>query len=313
MAISRFSGQTAAVKAYIGEIDASGNNAPRMEIVFAVQLLFAIANAENIFSHCLSSQGPLLEEKTKDFDQMIECLRKTGCCSFDLFIRIRHSVDSGTSDGTIPKLYAANPQHIVPKKEFTVQFFAKLYYADPKNKYDATYQPSLQIEEKLYDSSAVVPINADHHQITFKATCDEDNFQEDRCSQFFVRVFVPYQVGPIVWRTRKTAVFEVPIRFLPKTAGTLGIREVSGEVVQHKMAWEEERIFEVENDKSFIFSSFDRKEKTLQVAELLKEAEKTKFFGFSTNFACFMISFLERDVNYNCSFWKINVVPPVDL
>lgn len=180
------------VKAFIAEKDAKEGNLPSSAVQAANQLLIAISNAENIFRDCTLEQKPILDAKKGEFREMLACLPKADYGKLNLPDLIRFSIDSGTKDGWIPKVYAVNPQHIVPKKEFILRIFGKFKYAD-----SGRYKPTL-----TFGKSSFEPIEADHHSLKFRVTLssEEGPFKSDKCAQFFGRLVVPYEAGTLIRR-----------------------------------------------------------------------------------------------------------------
>jgi hypothetical protein len=303
---------SALVTAFIAEKDSSADKARHGDIITANHLLIAIENAANIFKECLPQQSSSLAQKVSDFRKMIACLRKADYCRFNLPGLIRHSIDTGTSNGWIPKLYGVNPQFIVPGATTTVQFFGKFKYADPTIN-GKTYMPTLKVGDRTFQ-----PVQADHHTLTFNLTFNEGPgpFQSDKCSQFFSRLIVPYEAGkvPVVMRNQKTFEFDVPIRALPINAGIFefSVRELNDQpsTSQFKMAWKEVRIVHLDSSKSaqFTFTSFDGRKQEFTALGLEAEAKKSLPAMLNEQATYLRISQYEGTHN-----WRIETIPPDGL
>jgi hypothetical protein len=307
---------SAFVTTFIAEKDAAAGNVPNTVVSTATHLLIAIENAANIFKDFTAAQQPVLVVRVGEFKKMIACLKKADFCRLNLPTMIRHSIDIGTFDGWIPKLYATNPQHIVPKSETIVQFFGKFKYADPL-KYKQTYMPTLKVGERTFE-----PTQADHHTLTFKLTfsAEESPFKKDKCSQFDARLIVPYEVGHlgIVIAQRRTFEFNVPVRALPIVAGVL---EVASRLVndqptstEHKMEWEENLIFELDPKRfaQLTFTSFDGKKQEFTAAQLEADAEKVYPNPLVTEGSYLRISQVAA-VGEDSHKWKVETVPPTGI
>ncbi|HEX2579103.1 MAG TPA: hypothetical protein VHK67_01705 [Rhabdochlamydiaceae bacterium] len=300
------------VTAFIAEIDAKENNGPNSIVTTATQLLIAIENAANIFKECTPDRQAALAARAEEFKQMIACLKKTDYCRLNLPTLIRHSIDIGTSDGSIPKLYAVNPQYIVPKAETTVQFFGKFKYAD-QAKHGKTYLPALQVGGKAFE-----PTQCDHHVLTFKITFDSKNtpFKKDKSSQFDGRLIVPYEVGHLgmVYAQKKAFEFNVSIRALPTCAGVVIITAemINDQVV--KMEWGENRTFTLDSkmNSKLTFISFDTQKQEFTAAQLETEAKKALPYSLIIERSYLKISQVAPygDDKYK---WQVETIPPVGL
>src|SRR5258706_12007443 len=113
-----FTDQTASLTKLIADKDKLPGNEIHLSIEVARHVLIAIANAENIFK----DRPHLVRAKKEEFQQMIDCILKTDYCRLNLTTLIQYSIDSGTEDGWMPKLQNVNPQYIVPKTGFLVEF-----------------------------------------------------------------------------------------------------------------------------------------------------------------------------------------------
>ncbi len=307
---------SAFVTTFIAEQDAIPGNAPNSVVMTAIHLLIAIENAANIFNDCTADRQPVLAARVEEFRRMIACLRKTDYCRFNLPTTIRHSIDIGTFDGWIPKLYAINPQHIVPKSETVVQFFGKFKYAD-QLKHKKTYLPTLKVGLRTFE-----PTQSDHHTLTFKLTfgAEDSPFKKDKCSQFDARLIVPYEVGHLglVIAQRRTFEFNVPIRALPTCAGVMEVasrlindQPTSGE---HKMEWEENLIFELDSKRfaQLTFASFDGKKQQFTAAGLEADAKAVFPNPLVVDRPYLRISQVAA-VGDDSRKWKVETVPPVGI
>lgn len=304
------------VLTFIAEKDAAAGNVPNTVVSTANHLLIAIENAANIFRDFTAAQQPVLAVRVGEFKKMIACLKKADYCRLNLPTMIRHSIDIGTFDGWIPKLYATNPQHMVPKMKAVVQFFGKFKYADPA-KYKKTYLPTLKVGERTFE-----PIQADHHTLTFELTfsAEDSPFKKDKCSQFNTRLIVPYEVGHlgIVIAQRRTFEFNVPIRALPICAGEIEITSklVNDQVstVQHKMEWEDNRIVELDPKGVAVltFTSFDGRKQEFTAAGLEAEAKKVFPNPLVTEGSYLRISQVAA-VGDESRKWKVETIPPVSV
>jgi hypothetical protein len=304
------------VTTFIAEKDAAAGNAPNSVVSIATHLLIAIENAANIFKDFTADRPPVLAARVEEFKQMIACLKKTDYCRLNLPTMIRHSIDIGTSDGWLPKLYAVNPQHIVPKSETIVQFFGKFKYADTA-RYKKTYMPTLKVGERTFE-----PTQSDHHTLTFKLTFSHEDspFKTDKCSQFDARLIVPYEVGHLglVMSQQRTYEFNVPIRTLPMIAGLV---QVTSKLVNdqlpisgYKMVWEEKLILTLGSKtvSQLTFTSFDGKEQRFAAVQLEADAEKVFPNPLVTEGSYLRISQVAA-VGEDSHKWKVETVPPVGL
>ncbi len=307
---------SALVTTFIAEKDKAATNAPNPVVITATNLLIAIENAANIFRDCAADRQPILAARVKDFHQMIACLSKADYCRLNLPTMIRHSIDIGTFDGWIPKLYAINPQHIVPKSETIVQFFGKFKYAD-QSIYKKTYLPMLKVDERIFE-----PTESDHHTLTFKLTFNHEDspFEIGRCSQFDARLIVPYEVGHlgIVISQKRTFEFNVPIRALPIYAGVVevALRQLNDQPTssKYKMGWEASRIFELDSktDSQLTFTSFDGIKQGVTAAQLETDAKKVFPNPLVTEGSYLKISQVAA-AGEDSRKWRVETVPPIGL
>jgi len=303
---------SSSVTAFIAETDAKECNGPNSIVTTATQLLIAIENAANIFKDCPADRQAALAERVEEFKQMIVCLKKVDYCRLNLPTLIRHSIDIGTSDGWLPKLYAVNPQYVVPKVETTVQFFGKFKYAD-QAKHGKTYLPTLQVGERTFE-----PTQCDHHALTFKVTFDPEKkpFKKDKSSQFDGRLIVPYEVGHlgIVYAQKKTFEFNVSIRALPTCAGVVIVasKTIDDQIAQ--MEWGEKRTFTLESrmDSKLTFISFDTKKQEFTAAQLETKAEKVLPNSLIVEGSYLKISQVAAFGDDKCK-WQVETVPPIGL
>lgn len=310
IAVNPFAELTDLLTKFIAERDEKQDKGPSNTIRDAIHLIIAVENARNICP--VESQAAKVEELKK----LIGFLQRGDFSRLDLSDLIRHSIDSGTSDGTKPKLYAVNPKHVVPNTEFTVQFFGKFKYADT-TKYKRTYTPKLVIGKHTFE-----PIEATHHTLTFKTQLDKEDFpfRVDKCSQIFAKLIVPYEVGNIgvLVSQQRTFEFNVPIRALPLNAGTM---EVSTQMLndgvsnaQYRMSWGlGNPIFTLNGKGSkLIFTSFDGKVQEFQGADLEADARACFPNPLVKHGSYLKISQVSA-VGEDSKKWEVEMVPPGTL
>ena len=302
------------VKRYIADKEVVAGNAPSASIESAVFLLVAITNAENIYRDCVpvDQQSQWKAKKVEQFNRMIACLQKTDYCRLNLLTEIRDSIDSGTKHGWFPKFTGINSQHVVPTKVFTLRIYGKFKYADTED-YGNKYPPTLKLGNRTIE-----PIEARFNVLTFKPTLEGDDcpFREDKCVLFFGKLIVPYKSGYV--SGSGAFEFDVPIRALPTCAGMIDITSklISDQVstVQYKMAWEENRVVELDPKRVAVltFTSFDGKKQEFSGSELTEAAKKT-----FPNPLVIEGSYLKLtqvgavgDEQYQ---WKVETVPPTGL
>ncbi len=294
---------------FIAERDERQDKGPSNTIGDAIHLLIAIENAKNI---CPAEKQAA---KVAEFRHLIGSLQRADFSRLNLPHLIRHSIDTGTSDGWIPKLYAVNPQHVVPKSEFTVKFFGKFKYADMA-KYGSKYKPTLVIGDHTFE-----PIEATHHRITFKPKVSEEDFafQADKCTQIFCKLVVPYEVG-VVMGSQKKFEFNVPIRALPTNPGKIEITSkifmFSGQrsTEQVNLGWEESRTVELrsKDDSKLTFTSFDGKKQEFEAANLEADAKKSIPDPLVVQASYLRISRVAA-AGEDRNKWEVTITPPVDL
>lgn len=284
----------------IAERDEKPEKGPSNTIQDAVHLIIAIENAKNVSKEC-----PVA--KVDAFKRMISSLQRADYSRLNLPHLIRHSIDSGTSDGTIPKLYAVNPQHVVPKSQFTVQFFGKFKYCEK-------YKPSLIIGKTTF-----YPTNVNHHTLTFQPQVTKEDFpyKLNKCTQIFCRLVVPYETG-YVRSVPDQFEFCVPIRALPLNPGTI---EITSKMLNDQtstkhfeMGWEGVPRFELssESDSKLKFTSFDGKTQEFQASDLEEEAKKclpNPLVKHGSYITLSQISAAGQDRKK----WDVKITPPVDL
>jgi hypothetical protein len=252
---SPFDNVMRAVLDVIKEEDDKGQNALNPVIETARRLQIAIQNAINMYRNH-PPERPTIDEKVQEFGNMIPCLRKTDYRRLNLEPLIRHSIDSGTEKGWIPKLYEVNPQYVVPSSSFvfdlTVQFFGRFKYAEQEK-----YKPTLTLCGQEFKSS-----KATQHDITFKAFFNvRPRYHETRCTSFEGRLVVPYECG-YVFGDIKEFVFDVQIRALPIYAGVVTFTHIYPEknlVESFNAKWDETRRYYTDKGASIRldFKSFD--------------------------------------------------------
>ncbi|MGD0664986.1 MAG: hypothetical protein ABSA17_04575 [Rhabdochlamydiaceae bacterium] len=253
---SPFDNVLRAVLDVIKEEDNNGQNAPNPVIETARRLEIAIQNAINMYRHH-PPERPTIDEKVQEFYKMTACLRDPGYRRLNLEPLIRHSIDSGTEKGWIPKLYDVNPQYVVPSSTFvfdlTVQFFGRFKCAEQEK-----YKPTLTLCGQDFKSS-----KATQHDITFKAFFKvRPPYHETRCTSFKCRLVVPYECG-YVFGDIKEFVFDVQIRALPIYAGVVTFTHIRPNkenlVESFNAKWDETRCYYTDKGASIRldFKSFD--------------------------------------------------------
>ncbi len=290
-------------------------NSPSSTIATARLLHIAFENAKNIYDQCVADPQTFLEAKEKEFKEMLACLQKLDFCRLNLPGRIRHSIDSGTSDGWVPKLYDVCPQYVLPKTGFIVRIFGKWKYAAPKT--IKTYMPTLTLSGKTFE-----PIQSDQHTLTFQPTINEEEtpFLQITCAQLTGRLVVPYEVGNLgaIVSNQRRFTFDVLIFALPINAGIIAIssRLLNNQMstVEHIMKWEESRVVELVSakDASIVFTSFDGKKQEFTAAELEKSA-KAVFPNPFTQQASYLKITQVATTGNDRHKWNVETVPPIGL
>lgn len=239
---------------------------------------------------------------------MIACLKKVDYCRLNLPIWIRHSIDSGTSYFQLPKLYAVNPQYVVPiKAGTTVQFFGRFKYADVEAHFHKRYLPTLQVGEQTFK-----PTQCDEHALTFEVTFDPEKtpFKDKKFSQFDGRLVVPYSsegLSPVP--QLQTFEFNVPIRALPIVAGIITVDRKA-----YVVEWGAKKIFTLMSNSasSLTFISFDKKTQEFTAAQLETEAAKVAPKPLIVEGSYLKISQVAV-VGDDKHKWEVETVPPVGL
>jgi hypothetical protein len=246
----------------IKEEDNNGQNAPNPVIERARRLEIAIQNAINLYRNHPPGR-PTIDEKVQEFYKMTACLRDPGYRGLNLEPLIRHSIDSGTEKGWIPKLFSVYPQYVVPSSTFvfdlTVQFFGRFKCAEQEK-----YKPTLTLCGQDFKSS-----KATQHDITFKAFFKvRPPYHETRCTSFKCRLVVPYECG-YLFGDIKEFVFDVQIRALPIYAGAVTFTQMYPDkedyVESSQVKWDETMGYDQAKGASIRldFKSFDGAHRSL--------------------------------------------------
>jgi len=315
---------TILVTDFITDKQAASPNAASSTIATAKQLLIAIENAKNIYEYCVADRQSFLEAKEKEFREMLACLQKVDFCRLNLPACIRHSIDTGTSDGWFPKLYDVNPQYVVPRLgvafedlgtwKFTVELFGKWKYAAPKTV--KTYMPKLFLDSKPFE-----PIHSDQHTLTFQPTFSAEDcpFLPNQCSRFTGSLVVPYEVGNLgaIVSNQRTFTFEVLIFALPINAGMIAITSPlpNGQLsnAEHIMKWGDTRVVELTNARAhFIFTSFDGKRQEFTAADLEKSA-KAVFPNPFTKQTSYLKITQVATAGEGKHKWNVEIISPIGL
>ncbi len=256
-------------------------------VVLATQIMLVIQNIRNVAKHVEMDIGA----KREELEQMIASLHKTDYCRTNLPARIHHAIDSTTTDGALPKLYAVTPYHLALIQNFTIRFFGKFKYADAAI-YGTTYQPKLTIGQESFD-----PTESTHHAITFKPTLQ--SAVKPLTTTLQVSLTVPYEVGNFGWVVANIQSFQynIPMRLLPASPGKIVVtyKNPHSEIntIEIPIAWGE--------SKSFGNSR----------VELLK-LSYTSFDGHTFELTQpGKVSYLELSKNETC--WQITSLPPDGL
>jgi hypothetical protein len=288
-----FSDVTSALTQFIAEKDAREGNIPTNAVANANSLIIAIENAENTFKDRVAAEQ---NAKAEQFRKWSLDLKTTGYGQLDLPDLFRHSIDEGTSDGWIPKVYSVNPKHIAPDAAIILEIFGKFKYWDkPK------YMPKLTVGTQTFD-----PIATSHAKLTFKLTFTEKEwpFKDDKCTQFFAKLVVPYEAGHVMSNI-KTFEFNLPIRTLPRFAGTLTINSQNPK----KMTWDGQCPVEIEKNSLLTFESFDGIKQRISGAELVAAKKELPPF-LHTHFGTYLRISQLADYEELRNRWMITLIPP---
>ena len=206
-------------------------------VVLATQIMLVIQNIRNVAKNLEMDIGA----KKEELEQMIASLHKTDYFRINLPARIHHAIDSTTTDGALPKLYAVAPYHLAPIQNFMIRFFGKFKYAD-STIYGTTYQPKLTVGQESFD-----PTESTHHAITFKPTLKSVHKPDLTTVQ--VSLTVPFEVGNFGWVVANIQSFQynIPMRLLPASPGKIVVtyKNAHSEIntIEFPIAWGESKPF----------------------------------------------------------------------